>query len=101
MTRLHACVPLTRVDPPASHRFAIDRETTMTERKTAALRLISTEPLAAGGAAATTPATDATDHAADRTRVPARGPATTSPIRRWRSAPRPVSWQPGTWGDAL
>ncbi len=72
----------------------------MTERKTATFRLISTEPLAASGVAATAPAPDATDDAADRTSV-ARGPATTSPIRRWRSAPRPVSWQPGTWGDAL
>jgi hypothetical protein len=74
----------------------------MTERKTAALRLISTEPLAAGAATATAPATDATDHAADLTSVAARGPgATTSPIRRWRGTPRPGSWQPGTWGDAL
>ena len=74
----------------------------MTERKTAALRLISTEPLAARGAATAAPAPDATDDTADRRSVPARGPgATTSPIRRWRNAPRPVSWQPGTWGDAL
>lgn len=29
----------------------------------------------------------------------ARDSATTSPIRRWRSAPRPASWQPGAWGD--
>jgi hypothetical protein len=79
---------------------AIDRETTMTERKTAAIRLISTEPLAPSGVAATAPAADATDGTAERESV-ARGPATMSPIRRWRSTPRPAGWQPGTWGDAL
>jgi hypothetical protein len=70
----------------------------MSNQKTAALRTTSTEHAAAATVIApsqldTRPVSDA---------AVARGSsATTSPLRPWRSTPRPTAWQPGTWGDVL
>jgi hypothetical protein len=74
----------------------------MSDQKTAALRIAATQnPLPDDFAPSNVP-TPAGYAPGEPTAVAARGPgATMSPIRRWRYAPRPISWQPGTWGDAL
>lgn len=70
----------------------------MSDSYTAALRTIRTEHAA--------PAVVTEPSKSDTTPVPdaaaARGGgATPSPLRPWRSTPRPTAWQPDTWGDAL
>jgi hypothetical protein len=75
----------------------------MTDQTTAALRVMSTEQTAPDVVAPTHIPGDATEETERRATIPAspRPGEAMSPIRRWRGAPRPTSWQPGTWRDAL
>jgi hypothetical protein len=74
----------------------------MSDQKTAAVRIAAMRrPLPDDFAPSNLPPA-ATYTPGESAAVAVRGSgATMSPIRRWRYAPRPPSWQPGTWGDAL
>jgi hypothetical protein len=98
---------LARLRPPwlfanPSNASAADTGRTMSDKKTAALRIAAAQhPLPDDFAPVTVPSAPSAA-SGDLAAGAGRGPgATMSPIRRWRYAPRPVSWQPGTWGDPL